>query len=208
MNFRNYKENFENGENGKNGEKKTGHTINEKDETLFDLYMLVIGYIIIISFGVYFHKFFYKVIPSEVFKLSIIAIIVFPLILYSYYIFHEIESIRQHKSYESLLAESEAELKAEEKISSIIPVILFGVGIVYGSIQKITKKSGLMKTVAPYLIFSLIFGTVLPNIVSYLILDHQDLHRVLIASDLDFIFVSISFGLMMTSLLMPFITLY
>jgi hypothetical protein len=202
MNFINYKENFE------NGEKKTEHTINEKDETIFDLYMLIIGYIIIIIFGVWFHKYFYSIIPSEIFRLSITAVIIAPLLLYSYYIFHEIESIREHKSYEELLAEAEAELKAEEKISEIIPVILFGVGIVYSQIQKITKKEGLLKTVAPYLIFSLIFGTVIPNIVSYLVLDHQDLHRVLIASDVDFVAVSIAFGLMITSLLMPFITLY
>jgi hypothetical protein len=208
MNFRNYKENFESKENEENGENKTGHTINEKDETIFDLYMLIIGYIIIISFGVWFHNFFYKIIPGEILKLSITNIIVFPFILYSYFIFHEIESVRQHKPYETLLAEAEEELKAEGKISEIIPVILFGVAILYGNIQKITKKQGLLKIIAPYLIFSLLFGTIVPNIVSYLILDHHDLHRVLIASDIDFISVSISFGLMITSLLMPFITLY
>ena len=74
--------------------------------------------------------------------------------------------------------------------------------------QKITKKQGLFKIVAPFLIFSLLFGTVVPNIVGYLVLDHQDLHTVLISSDIDFISVSIAFGLMITSLLMPFITLY
>ena len=202
MNFINYKEGF------KNEEKKTGHTINEKEETIFDLYMLLIGYVIAICFGVWFHKYFYNIIPAEIFKLSITTVIIFPIVLYSYYIFHEIYSVREHKSYETLLEEAEAEHKAEGKISEIIPVILFGVGIVYGNIQKITKKQGLLKIVAPYLIFSLIFGTVVPNIVSYLILDHQDLHRVLIASDIDFVSVSIAFGLMITSLLMPFITLY
>jgi len=201
MNSKSHKENIENGD-------KTGHTINEKEETMFDLYMLLIGYIVIIIFGVWFHKYFYSIIPNEIFRLSVFAVIACPLLLYSYYIFHEIESIREHKSYEELLEEAEAELKAEEKISEIIPVILFGVGIVYSQIQKITKKQGLLKMVAPYLIFSLIFGTVIPNIVSYLVLDHQDLHRVLIASDVDFIVVSIAFGLMITSLLMPFITLY
>ena len=202
MNFRNYKENFE------NGEKKTEHSINEKDETVFDLYMLVIGYAIIICFGVFFHKYFYNIIPSETFRLSIVSVIVFPLILYSYYIFHQIENVREHKSYEALLEESERELQKEEKISEIIPVILFGVAIVYSNIQKITKKQSLIKIVAPYLIFSLLFGTVVPNIVGYLVLDHQDLHSVLLASDVDFIAVSLSFGLMITSLLMPFITLY
>ena len=202
MNFRNYKENFE------NGEKKTGHTINEKDETIFDLYMLIIGYVIIICFGVYFHKYFYIIIPSEIFRLSIFSVIVFPLILYSYYIFYQIKNIREHKSFEDLLEEAERELKKEEQISEIIPVILFGVAIVYSNIQKITKKQGLFKIVAPFLIFSLLFGTVVPNLVGYLVLDHQDLHTVLIASDVDFIVISIAFGLMITSLLMPFITLY
>ncbi len=202
MNFINYKEHFE------NGEKKTEHTINEKDETIFDLYMLVIGYIIIICFGCLFHKYFYSIIPSETFRLSIVSVIIFPLILYSYYIFYQIKNIREHKSYEALLEEAERELQKEEKISEIIPVILFGVAILYGNIQKITKKQGLLKIVAPYLIFSLLFGTVIPNIVGYLVLDHQHLHSVLLASDLDFIAVSMAFGLMITSLLMPFITLY
>jgi hypothetical protein len=205
MNFRNYKENFEDRENG---EKKTGHTINEKDETIFDLYMLFIGYVIIICFGVWFHKYFYIIIPSEIFKLSMAAVIVLPLILYSYYIFYQIKNIREHKSHEDLLKEAERELQKEEKISEIIPVILFGVAIVYSNIQKITKKQGLLKIVAPFLIFSLLFGTVLPNMVGYLVLDHEDLHTVLIASDVDFITISIAFGLMITSLLMPFTSLY
>jgi hypothetical protein len=187
---------------------KEKNTINEKEETIFDLYMLVIGYIIIICFGAWFHTFFYIIIPNEIFKLSIISVIVFPLVLYSYYIFYQISSIREHKSYEALLIEAERELQKEEKISEIIPVILFGVAIVYDSIQKITKKRGLLKIAAPYLIFSLLFGTVMPNIVGYLILDHQDLHTILIASDFDFIAVSIAFGLMITSLLTPFLTIY
>ena len=208
MNFRNYKENFENVENKEKSRKKTGHTINEKDEITFSLYMLIIGYILIISFGVWFHNFFYKTIPSQMFKLSITAVTVFPLVLYSYYIFYEIETVRQHKSYEIILEEIKRELKAGEKISSIIPVILFGVGIVYGNIQKITKKENLMKIVAPYLLFSLLFGTVIPNIMGYLIIDHEDLRRVLLASDFVFVFISISFGLMIISLSIPFTILY
>jgi hypothetical protein len=203
MNYQKYKENFENNINNK---KK--YIINEKEETIFDFYMLLIGYIIIITFGVWFHNYFYKFIPYEIFRLSIAFIIIIPLILYSYYIFYQIFSIRQHKSYEELLEETKYEIKKEEKISEIIPVILFGIGIIYANIQKITKKKKLLKIVAPFLIFSLIFGTVITNMISYLILDHYDLHTILISSDIDFVAISISFGLMLTSLLMPFITLY
>jgi len=193
---------------GLENKQRKDHTINEAEETVFDLYMFLLGNFIIIIFGVWFHKKFYNIIPNEIFKLSIALVVVMPIILYSYYIFHEIESVREHKSYKVLLEESEAEIKSEEKTSSIIPVILFGVGIVYGNIEKLTKNKDIIKTVAPFLIFSLLFGTVIPNMVSYLILDHDDLHRVLVASDVDFFAISISFGLMITSLLIPFLIHY
>ncbi len=193
---------------GLENKQRKDHTINEAEETVFDLYMFLLGNFIIIIFGVWFHKKFYKIIPNEIFKLSITLVIVMPIILYSYYIFHEIESVREHKSYKVLLEESEADIKAEEKTSSIIPIILFGVGIVYGNVEKFTKNKDIIKTAAPFLIFSLLFGTVIPNMVSYLILDHHDLHRVLVASDVNFFAISISFGLMITSLLIPFLVHY
>jgi hypothetical protein len=199
--------NFKTNEGLENRQRKD-HTINEAEETVFDLYMFLLGNFIIIIFGVWFHKKFYNIIPNEIFKLSIALVVVMPIILYSYYIFHEIESVREHKSYKDLLEESEAEIKAEEKTSSIIPVILFGVGIVYGNIEKLTKNKDIIKIAAPFLIFSLLFGTVIPNMVSYLILDHHDLHRVLVASDVNFFAISISFGLMITSLLIPFLVHY
>jgi hypothetical protein len=184
------------------------HNINEKEETLFDLYMLVIGYIIIISFGVFFHSYFYTTIPSEIFKLSIFTTIVFPLVLFSYYIFYQIYSIREHISYEKLLEESKLEMEQENKISQVIPIILFGIGVVYGNIQQFTKKKDLLKKVAPYLIFSLLFGTIIPNILSYLIFDHDNIHRLLICADIDFITISISFGLLITTLFLPIAILY
>jgi hypothetical protein len=193
---------------GLENKQRKDHTINEAEETVFDLYMFLLGNFIIIIFGVWFHKKFYNIIPNEIFKLSIALVVVMPIILYSYYIFHEIESVREHKSYKVLLEESEAEIKAEEKTSSIIPIILFGVGIVYGNVEKFTKNKDIIKTAAPFLIFSLLFGTVIPNMVSYLILDHHDLHRVLVASDVNFFAISISFGLMITSLLIPFLIHY
>ena len=193
---------------GLENKQRKDHTINEAEETVFDLYMFLLGNFIIISFGVWFHKKFYKIIPNEIFKLSIALVIVMPIILYSYYIFHEIELVRQHKSYKVLLEETEADFKAEEKTSSIIPYIIFGVGIVYGNIEKLTKNKDIIKIAAPFLIFSLLFGTVIPNMVSYLILDHHDLHRVLLASDVNFFAISISFGLMITSLLIPFLVHY
>ena len=193
---------------GLENKQRKDHTINEAEETVFDLYMFLLGNFIIIIFGVWFHKKFYNIIPNEIFKLSIALVVVMPIILYSYYIFHEIESVREHKSYKVLLEESEADFKAEEKTSSIIPIILFGVGIVYGNVEKFTKNKDIIKTAAPFLIFSLLFGTVIPNMVSYLILDHHDLHRVLLASDVNFFAISISFGLMITSLLIPFLVHY
>jgi len=195
-------------ENLKKRKRKTKTNISEKDETVTDLYMLLIGYIIIICFGFWFHTYFYDSIPQKIFNLSIISTIVFPLLLFSYYIFHEIESVRENEPYDSLLAETKLEYEKEVKISDVIPVILFGVAILYGGIKEITNKKGLLKIVAPYLVFSLIFGTVIPNIISYLVIDHHDLYRVYLAADFNFVSVSIAFGLMIISLLLPFFTVY
>ena len=93
---------------GLENKQRNDHTINEAEETVFDLYMFLLGNFIIIIFGVWFHKKFYNIIPNEIFKLSIALVVVMPIILYSYYIFHEIESVREHKSYKVLLEESEA----------------------------------------------------------------------------------------------------
>lgn len=211
MSYSNYKENFENGENGEYRKNKPEHHITEKEEFTYNLYILLIGYTIIICFGVYFHLFFYSIINSKIFRLSIIIVIFFPLVIFSYYIFFHLYSVREdiRRSYESLLSEAGTELERESKLSTeVIPLILFGVGVIYGSIEKFGKKHDLLKIVAPYFIFSLLFGTVIPYIIYYLIIDHYNLNRLSIASDLNFISISISFGLMTTSLLIPFLILY
>ncbi len=185
------------------------HDINEKEETIQDLYMLIVGYIIIISFGVWFHTYFRSIMPNRVFYTSVFFVIIMPLAMYSYYIFYEIYDVREHISYEKILEEARYEMEREERISGIIPVILFGVGVVYSNIRKNSKaKVDLLQLSSPYLLFSLMFGTVVPNIISYLIFDNHNLKRILIASDFDFISVSMAFGLMIVSLLVPFFTHY
>jgi hypothetical protein len=186
-----------------------GHEINEKEETIFDIYMLIIGYVIIISFGIWFHYYFKKIMYVNVFYISVFFVIIFPLLMFSYYIFYEIYNVREHLSYEKILAETKYEIEREEKISTVIPVILFGVGIVYSNIQKKSKvKTDLLQISSPYLLFALLFGTVFPNIISYLVFDNNNLDRLMAATDLNFVSVSISFGLMMVSLIVPFFTHY
>jgi hypothetical protein len=80
--------------------------------------------------------------------------------------------------------------------------------LLYGNIQQFTKKKDLLKKVTPYLVFSLLFGTIIPNILSYLIFDHDNIHRLLVISDFDFISISISFGLLITTLFLPIVILY
>ena len=184
------------------------HKINKKEETMIEIYMLVIGYIIIFCFGIFFHNSFYNIIPPEIFKISIISTIVLPFVLYSYYIIYTIYEIRENISYEKLLEEASHELEQDYKISSMITVILFGIGVVYGNIQLQTKKKDLLKKVAPYLICSLLFGTIFPTIISHIVFDQTNLNRMIIGSDLSFITVSISFGLIITALLIPLLTLY
>lgn len=185
------------------------HDLVEKEETIQDMYMLIVGYVVILAFGTWFHMYFHYLMPTNLFYTSVFFVIVFPLMIYSYYIFYEIYDVRQHVSHAKILEEARYEIEREEKISGIVPVILFGVGIVYSNIQKQRRTPiNLLQLSSPYLLFSLLFGTVIPNIISYLVFDNNNLKRVLAASDFDFISVSISFGLMIVSLLVPFFTHY
>jgi hypothetical protein len=180
----------------------------KQNEVRLEIFLGIVGYIIIISFTICFHKFFNNIITGKIINLSIIFNILFPLCLYTYYIvYHYYHSNTNTISYEKQLEEIKLELEQEGKISTIIPVILFGIGAIYTTLQKLTKNT-LLKIATPYLIFSLLFGTIIPIIISYLILDHNDLDRINIASHLDFVFVSMAFGLIITSLLIPFLILY
>jgi hypothetical protein len=91
------------------------------------------------------------------------------------------------------------EIKAEQSISSTIPVLLFGLGIIYGQF----KDKSYLSITLPYLLIAVIFGSILPEIGKHLIINYESLYKLFIVSHIIFLCNSIAFGLLIASLIMP-----
>lgn len=155
--------------------------------------LLIIGYLFIGIFGVFFHQLYGK---HDFKMLSLFFVIMMPLILITYSTFYHVNYQKTH-SEKQTLDELEKELQTEEASKSI-PVILFGVGIL---LTRISNK-GSIKNIIPYLLASLIFGTVMTELTNQLIFNHYDLQRMLIAAEIVFMFVSIAYGLLFMSIIL------
>lgn len=161
-------------------------------------YLLILSYILIGLYGLIFHIFF-KI--TDFYILSITMTIIVPLILNTYSVFYHINYQVNHTPEEDLL-----ELKMEmesEKAPTIIPVILFGLGIFLTRLG----KGSIVKRIIPYLISGLLLGTVLTSLFQQLIFDWSNLDRMLLISGLDYIVLTMSFGYLFMSIILILIYL-
>lgn len=166
-------------------------TLSVREQTYYIL--LLFGYLFIVLFGYIFHKLFDS---NGYERLSFIMIIVFPIIMITYSTFYHVKFQKTHSDEESL-EELEKELQTEEASKSI-PVILFGLGLLLTKM----KGSSVLKSVIPYLVASLFFGTVMTELLNQLIFNHYDLQRMLIIVELDFMVLSMAFGLLFMSIVL------
>lgn len=155
--------------------------------------LLILGYLVIGIFGYFFHQLFvnhnYKMI-------SVFFVIFVPLILITYSTFYHVNFQKTHSIKQSL-DELEKELETEEA-SKTIPIILFGLGILLTRLGN--KKT--TKIIIPYLLTSLFFGTVATELTNQLIFNHFDLQRMLVGSEVSFMFTSMAYGLLFMSIIL------
>jgi hypothetical protein len=167
-----------------------------REQTLYML--LLFNYVFIGCFGYLFHKLF-KI--DQYLLTSVIMIVILPILLNTYSVFWHINYQKQVSPKESL-DELEKELQNEDAPKTI-PVILFGLGILLTK----SKNKRLVKLIVPYVICSLFFGTVMTELINQLIFDHNNLDRLIVAEELSFMFLSLSFGLMFMTIFLT-ITMY
>lgn len=160
-----------------------------REQTLYLL--LLFSYIFIGCFGYLFHRVFNM---NRYVLLSLIMVVLLPILLNTYSVFWHI-NYEQTKTAKETLDELEKEIQNEDAPKTI-PVILFGLGLLISR----GKNKNLIRLIIPYLIFSLFFGTVMTQLINQLIFDHNNLERLIIAEELSFMFLSLSFGLMCMSI--------
>ena len=99
----------------------------------------------------------------------------------------------------------EKEIESETEILSTIPVLLFGLGIIY---TQYTKADYITHTIA-FLLLSILFGSIFPQLAKHMIFDHNNLTRMFVIEELIFSSIAVAFGLIVASMVIPlYIQLY
>jgi len=172
-------------------------TTKEIDEMNNDLKVLSSGSVVfVLVFGFLFHRFAVK---HEHQGLSIFLVTVMPVLAIIYNIYYNTQVYKDSTNRKRELKEIDTEMKAESKFYEIIAFLLFGLGLIYAEF----KKFKYLSMVLPYLLFALLFGTILTSFMKQFVFDYNNLERLLKIDVLIFCSASLSVGLLTAGLMVP-----
>lgn len=126
---------------------------------------------------------------------------VLPIGLIILHAFFQIHALLGSKDHDTELQIIKDELKNLEAFSNILPTLLFGLGTIFIANNKI------MHILLPLLVMAALFGTIIPNLLTYITFDHNNLDRLFLISNLDFISTSFSFSYLFACIL-QFLLIY
>ncbi len=117
----------------------------------------------------------------------------------SYLLFYHYTSeknvILKIDDYKKEIKEIKNELKSDKTIVKTFPLIIFALGIILK--PKFDKNTNIIN----YFIFCIVFGIMIPFIMDTLIIDYENIRRLLLFENLEFITISYSFGVLLIILL-------
>ena len=93
------------------------------------------------------------------------------------------------------------DMDKEKELANIVPVIVFGLGFLFNS-YIINKKS--INLTVPFLLLSLLFGTIIPYIIMYNSFTDSNITKLLISETFLFSSESFSFTLLLSCVLIPY----
>jgi hypothetical protein len=155
---------------------------------------LIAGCLIVGLINYFFYK--YINVSSQNFLVSIFFTAIFPILSGVYSTIFHIHFAETHTP-EELLDELKEETKNAKE--SKVPIILFGLGLF---ITKLEQKS--ISSIFPFLLVSLIFGTILIEILNNFIFDFKNLERMIIFEELEYISLMLSYGFLLMSIYLTY----
>jgi hypothetical protein len=165
--------------------------MNENDLVYIQYIFLLITSVLIIIINYFFYSYFDE--PNIIY-ISLLFTLFFPFFLNLYSIFWHINYQTSHTN-EEIIEKIQNENNLE--LGSKIPIILFGLALF---ITKLQKKY--ISLILPYLLFSLILGTILPEIFITLIFDHSNIMRLSLVQEINFALTRLSYGFLIMSVVL------
>ena len=93
-------------------------------------------------------------------------------------------------------------MKEDIDISKIIPSTVFGLGLLFSS-GKLDIK--LLKVTTPYLLLSILFGTIIPYFIIHNNFKNTNLKQLIISKTLLYISETLAFTFLIPSIIIPFL---
>lgn len=144
------------------------------------------------------YSFLYMYVIDKRFVLiTIICVLLIPLILVvnSYIHHYKLNELDIEEEYKHL----KEEIDHEENIISTLPLILFGLGIIYTQYQHADYTTGTIV----YLLLAVIMGYILPQLIPHIILIQSDIERLFVVEEINFFLISMTMGLLLVSMILP-----
>ena len=160
-------------------------------------YAFVLSTLFIILFNIFFYKYIHinRLKYEIIYKFSIFTTLILPVLFNIYYLYFHIKYEKTHHSKKEELEELLHEMNLEKE--SKIPMILFGLGLF------ITKlKKPYIAVIFPYLLSSLVFGTLLAELTQVLTFDFKDIERLKFMADIEFSLIITSHCFLLMSILL------
>lgn len=152
----------------------------------------------ILLFGYLFHKISIK---HKYWEISILITIIIPIIAIIYNMYYNTYIYKSTNNLKRELKEIKEEIKSESKYYEIIAFILFGIGLIYAEF----KEYKYLSMTLPYLMFSLLFGSIITSYLKQLVFNYNDIRRLFQIDVLTFCSSTIATGLLSASIIIPIV---
>lgn len=189
-------------------QKKNEHKENENIEQINDE-MAIKLLMLNIFFGIIFVAIVYYILlekgynlPSQN-KVPFYSTIIFTLFFLAYHYYSEKLTILDVDDKEEELEKLQTIMKSDKTILTTFPLVLFALGILLrdvpcGSCVKVLRYN--YKLIMNLFLLATLFGILVPFLIDTLIIDYNDIKRLLLFENLEFISISYAFGFIITIL--------
>ena len=168
-----------------------------------------------ISFGILFVIFAYFILLEKAYVLSskslvpfvITIVFTFGILFYHYYA--EKRLVLNINDKEKELQEVQTMMKTDKDILMTFPLLLLALGILLrDEVPCGTCENGFLKTkhklVTNLFLLAILFGLIFPFLIDTLVIDYENLERLLLLENLEFISISYGFGIIVLLLTVVF----
>lgn len=175
--------------------KKNTSTTSHNTLELYNIIIIGCSFAFLVCFN---YVLLTRMIQPRFWYISASCTFILPALMLLLSFFHHRE-LNNTSTDEEELAALEKEIESETEILSTIPVLLFGLGIIYTQY----KKADYTTHTLAFLLMAILFGSLFPQLAKHLVFDHKNLTRMFVIEEIIFSFIAIAFGLIIASMVVP-----